>query len=260
VIPFDQWKQEGKILSYFHKHILDYDNRIRYYIFETTIRYEEIYPFKISHRGWQYRGEMTPQAWTVFEILAGLSYLDPVTDRFPNELKDSLYFISTGIQEEEINIVWEELLNTMYICDDYKGAIWVGVCMAIIIGYNNQQSENDYIQLDNYVGRSIMRYFLTRVRKIELLRELFYNNAPEIFDGFLKWIYENGRVPELIRHLFSYHEMTVEHIRSLSCDPLPVSPLNGASSYHPESPLEQIEPLDSASSQFSPDEEASQNQ
>lgn len=255
VIPFDQWKQEGRSLSYFHKNIIDYDYVIRNYIHQTTCRYTDVFPLRIRHKGWPLRSPMTPQAWTVMETLAGLEYFDYTDETYPTTLYDALAFMSTCILQSEIHTLWDELLNTIYICTEQKAEVLCSICIAMIHGYCNRNPLSEPICMNSESSIMCAREFLTRTRKISLLRELYYN-PKESFDTFIQWIYEDKEEPYLIRRLYSSRVASVEYIRLLSSEFQSRLPPCEVSSYHPRSPSEQSETSDSTSSQPSPSQES----
>jgi hypothetical protein len=258
VRPFYEWKQEGHSLSYFHKNIIEYDYVIRNYIYQTTCLYDTVYPLRVKHRGWPTQSPMTPQAWSVMEILAGIEHLEYRDGDIPVDMIQSLIFISTGILQSEIKHVWAEILNTIYICNEQKAEILMGLMVAVANGYYNRHPETDFIQpnCDNSIER--MKEFLTQIRKIQLLRE-FYYNPREQYDAMMKWVYGGGLTPYILRRLFSHHEMSVEYIHLISCAPPPSLPFRDSSSFHPQSPLAQSETSGSTSSQPSLSEESDQS-
>ena len=251
---FNQWKNEGHSLSFFHENIIDYQYLIRNYIFNTTTRTSDIFPLKIKHKGWPHRSPMTPQAWTVMELITGLKlfHYDHVT--LPQDLADSLAFVSTCILSSEIEILWNELLESVYICNTKKAEIWVGICMAMIIGYNNQGSELKPFISDISFHIDVVKSFFTQYRKIQLIKELYYSSKLP-FDEFIKWTYDCGRTPRIIRSLISSYQRTEARKRSLSSVLPSSSPQNESSSCHLESPSEQTETLGSSFSPSSPPQE-----
>lgn len=253
--PFDQWKQEGKDPSYFHKRIIEYEYDVRYHIFMNTGRYREYFPIKVKHRGWPLKNPMTPQAWTIMELLAGLQIMEYPNGEIPDDLYYALLFISTGILRSEIHEIWEELLNTVYVCTEQKADMWVAIFHCTMTGLQNHSAECE-IQTPSRTSIKVnSRTFLNRIRKIQLLREFFYNRK-EAFDHYIQWLYRGESTPLILRYLFSLERIALEHTNSL----LPAPPLPSRnrviSSYRPQSPLEQSEPLDSVSSLSSHSEES----
>lgn len=255
VIPFERWKYEGKDLSYFHKNIIDYDYKTRTHIFMSSGRYRQYFPIKVKHRGWPAKSPMTPQAWTAMELLAGLQYMIYNHETMPEDLYEGLYFISTCILKSEVELLWDELLNSVYICTEDKADLWVAILYCIITGIQNGKRECDITNPSHECVKDRIITFLNRSRKIDLLREIYYNRR-DSFDRFIRWIFRNGPTPLIFRRFFSLERTFWEH-RDFSLHDLPSpSPPNIAYSYRPQSPLEQISTLDSVSSQPSPSEES----
>jgi hypothetical protein len=252
---FHQWKCGGKNLSYFHKNMIAYDYKIRNYVFMSTGRSENVFPIKVKHCGWPTRSPMTPQAWTVMELLAGFQYMEDINYPLPEDIYDAILFISTCILQSEIKCLWEELLNTVYICTEQKADIWVCILHAMITGTMNGRAECEIHTPSEECVVSKTIEFFTRKRKIELMRELYYNRR-DSFDRYIRWIFNDDRTPLILRRLFSLEQTSLEHIHSLMLSP-PSSSLQYTSfSYRPQSPLEQTGTLDSTFSPSSPSEES----
>lgn len=235
VIPFERWKYEGKDLSYFHKNIIDYDYKTRLHIFMSSGRYRETFPIKVKHKGWPAKSPMTPQAWTAMELLAGIQHMIYNHTSIPQELYEALYFISTCILSNEIETLWGELLDTVYICSDTNAKIWVALFHSIMTGIQNGYPECSITKPNNEYIKEHMRMFLDRTRKIDLLREYYYNRK-EAFDTFIRWLYRGGPTPSILKEFFSLEMTFLEHRYSLT----PSRPLLslGHEVYpcHPQSP------------------------
>lgn len=215
VIPFEQWKYEGKDLSYFHKNIIDYDYKTRLHIFMTSGRYRETFPIKVKHRGWPTKSPMTPQAWTVMEFLAGLHHMTYTRTTIPQELYEGLYFISTCIIKNEIETLWDELLSTVYTCSENNAELWVALFYSIITGIQNGNPECNITKPNDRYIRDHMRIFLNRTRKIDLLREYYYNDK-ESFHIFVRWLYRDGPMPPMLKEFSSLEILFSEHRYSLT--------------------------------------------
>lgn len=246
-IPFERWKNEGKDLSYFHKNIIDYDYKTRTHIFMSSGRYRQYFPNKVKHRGWPNKSPMTPQAWTAMEFMERLQYMIYNHESMPQDLYEGLYFISTCILKSDIEILWDELLNSIYICTEDQADLWVALFYCIVTGIQNGHSECDITEPSNECIKDRIILFLNRSRKIDLLKGFYYNRK-DSFDRFICWIYRDGPKPLIFRRFFSLEQTFWKH-RNFSLHNLPLSShLNRAYSYRPQSPLEQISTLDLVSS------------
>lgn len=254
VIPFDQWKSERKDLSYFHKNIIDYDYSVRTHIFMSSGRYRSNFPIKVKHRGWPIHNPMTPQAWTAMELLIGLKHFNFDHNYNSEEIYKGCYFISTCILQSEVEMLWDELLSTIYICTEDKADIWVVLFHSIITGIQNGYPECDITEPSNDYVKEYMKIFLDRNKKIELIRE-YYHNRKDAFDRFICWLYRNGPTPLILRRFFSLERTFWEHRYSSPLVQSLPSQQHITYPYHPQSPLEQISPSGSTSSPSSPSEE-----
>lgn len=256
VIPFEQWKHEGNDVSYFHKNIIDYDYTIRTHIFTSTRSHRSYFPIKVKHRGWPTKNPMTPQAWTAMEILNGLQYLNYDHELGSEEVFKGLYFVSTCILQNEVETLWDELLDSVYMCTEEKADIWVALFHSIITGIQNGHLECNIIKPSDEDNKEKMIIFLNQYRKITLLREYYYNRK-DAFDRFISWLYRNGPTPLILRRFFSLERTFLEHIYSFSVLDSSPSPPHVTYSCHLQSPSEQISPLGSVSSLSSLSEEDS---
>lgn len=251
--PLNTWKSEGKSLSHFQKNIIEYDYSIRNHLYVLGGRLK----IKVKHRGWSTLGEMTPQAWTVMEILTGIEHLTMEnTQESMRSIMEGAAFISTGLSRREHTILWPKLMYAVHCTDDISGKVWVAIFVAVAKAIMNYNDSLDYSvsKLQEFT-----QDYITRKMKMELLREFHF--APSVhFDTFIKWLYvPKSAPPQIITDLITYQDDVWGHIRSAFELPGPLVPPNASSSSHQQSPLEQSVPLDSTSYPSFQSQEANQN-
>lgn len=243
---FDHHIANFKDPTHFYKSIIEYDYKIRTHVFKASCAFiNNHYSLRVKHPGWPLGPPMSPQAWTVMEMLTGLEHLSLNTsDNALEAIFEGIEFISTFLLRGEIDILWNNLLDKISCCENEKAELWIVIFMAFIIGLNNNSLVDDLINVTESNCKYYMKRFLFESRQIELLREI-HHNKNSCFDNLMLWLYRNKNIKlALPSKLFALRQNSRERRHSFSSNSPPLSPHDNSSSSHPQSPSEQIEPLD----------------
>lgn len=193
LVPFYRWKNDGKHLSFFQKRILDYQYKIRRHVWDGE-------PIKLKHQGWPRLPPMTPQAWTIMEILNSIEFTQTLEI---DEVMDGFLFISSYISPNEVDALWEEIIDVIPICTEQTAPIWVAVVVSFAMGVTSTDTEDS--------SKPEIQDFFTQEVKINIMREINFNPLVS-FDSFMEWLYNDGPAPSVLNYLFSSLQRSLEHI------------------------------------------------